>query len=72
MEHRLLITKIFQIAQFVPKASFRQFGDKVSDAGREGDQDPSKNVLADNMKLIGNCAHCKTVTNEEKRGGLRV
>ncbi|PIK33652.1 hypothetical protein BSL78_29538 [Apostichopus japonicus] len=54
------------MAQFIPKAVFCQFGDEVSEARREGDKDPAKSILADTMKLIGNSAYGKTVTNKEK------
>ncbi|KAI8484923.1 hypothetical protein Bbelb_373300 [Branchiostoma belcheri] len=49
------------------KACFRAFGDRVSDARREGDRDKSKKIIADTMKLIGNSAYGKTVTNKEKQ-----
>ncbi|PIK55307.1 hypothetical protein BSL78_07779 [Apostichopus japonicus] len=66
IEHGLIVTRIYQIAQFIPKAVFCQFGDEVSEARREGDKDPAKSILADTMKLIGNSAYGKTVTNKEK------
>ncbi|KAJ8030844.1 hypothetical protein HOLleu_27376 [Holothuria leucospilota] len=72
LEHGLVVTKIHQIAQFLRKAVFEQFGEEVSNARREGDKDPSKSIIADTMKLIGNSAYGKTVTNKERQLNVQV
>ncbi len=46
--------------------SFQQFSDEVSDARRAGDIDKAYELIAVNMKLFGNSAYGKTVTNKEK------
>ena len=66
LEHGLVITKVYEVCQWEPNTCFRNFGDSVSDARREGDQDPDKSIIADTMKLLGNSGYGKTVTNKEK------
>jgi len=61
----LKVTKVHQFIQFKPSACFKSFGDQVSDARRLGDVDPSKKLIGETMKLIGN-AYGKTVTNVAK------
>lgn len=51
---------------------FRGFGEAVSDARRAGDIDTSNAILADTMKLLGNSAHGKTVTNQEKHRNVKI
>ncbi|XP_066278985.1 uncharacterized protein [Branchiostoma lanceolatum] len=67
LEKGLVVSHIHQVLEYVPKACFRAFGDRVSDARRDGDKDKSKKIIADTMKLIGNSAYGKTVTNKEKQ-----
>ena len=38
----------------------------MSDARRQGDLDPSKAILADTFKLLGNSTYGKTITNIAK------
>ncbi|KAI8484950.1 hypothetical protein Bbelb_373570 [Branchiostoma belcheri] len=67
LEKGLIVSNIYQVLEYVPKACFRAFGDRVSDARRDGDRDKSKKIITDTMKLIGNSAYGKTVTNKEKQ-----
>ena len=38
----------------------------MSDARRAGDNDKAYELIAETMKLFGNCAYGKTITNKEK------
>ncbi|XP_078701249.1 uncharacterized protein LOC144927591 [Branchiostoma floridae x Branchiostoma belcheri] len=67
LNHGLQVTRIYQVMEYRPKPSFKSFGDAVSDARRKGDEDKSKKIIADTMKLIGNSGYGKTVTNKEKQ-----
>ncbi|KAI8516762.1 hypothetical protein Bbelb_053430 [Branchiostoma belcheri] len=67
LKHGLQVTRIYQVMEYRPKPSFKSFGDAVSDARRKGDEDKSKKIIADTMKLIGNSGYGKTVTNKEKQ-----
>ena len=42
--------------------------DRVSQARRDGDSAPDKAIIADTMKLLGNSAYGKTVTDQLKHG----
>ena len=50
------------VIEYEPSACFQKFGKLVSDARREGDQNPDKAILAETMKLIRNSSYGKTIT----------
>ncbi|XP_072043754.1 uncharacterized protein [Amphiura filiformis] len=72
LTHGLEVTHIYQVVEYLPKACFKAFGNAVSDARRAGDVDPSKAIIADTMKLIGNSAYGKTITNKECHMNVKV
>jgi hypothetical protein len=49
----LEITKIHQVIEYTPLACFKSFQERVTEARRKGDADPSTAIIADTMKLIG-------------------
>ena len=53
VDHDVEITKIHQIIEFMPKRSFKDFADRVSDDRRAGDRNPDLKVVAETSKLIG-------------------
>ena len=65
LQQGLKITKFHCAIKYTPEKSFQQFADEVSDARRAGDVDTSKELIAETMKLFGNSAYGKTVTNKE-------
>ena len=66
LEHGMKVTKVYQVIEYTPEPCFRPFGQAVSDARRAGDIDPSKAIIADTMKLVGNSSYGKTITNKER------
>jgi len=52
LEHGLVVTRVYQVVEYTPKACFKPFGEAVSDARRAGDRDPNKAIIADTMKLV--------------------
>ncbi|KAL9989107.1 hypothetical protein ACROYT_G003618 [Oculina patagonica] len=50
---------------------FEPFGNAVSDARRAGDVEPSKAIIADTMKLVGNSSYARTITNKERHREVR-
>ena len=52
LEHGLEVTKVHQVIEFTPEPYLKPFGDALSDARREGDEDPRKAIIADTMKLV--------------------
>jgi G:T-mismatch repair DNA endonuclease (very short patch repair protein) len=66
LEHGLVMTDVQEIVEYRPQACFRRFGDTVCEARRCGDADPSKTILADTFKLLGNSAYGKCITNLTK------
>lgn len=53
LNHGLVVTKLYQVIQYKPSKCFDQFGQAVMSARREGDCDPSKKIISDSCKLIG-------------------
>jgi hypothetical protein len=61
----LVVTNIYQVIEYTPVACFEKFGLKVSEARRNGDRDPEQSITSETMKLLGNAAYEKTLTNKE-------
>ncbi|KAJ8021643.1 hypothetical protein HOLleu_38905 [Holothuria leucospilota] len=72
LNHGLQVTRIYQVIEYSPESCFRVFGEAVSNARRAGDSDPSKAIIADTMKLIGNSSYGKTITNREKHTNVKL
>ena len=66
LQHGMVITEIYELIQYYPRAVFKEFGESVSNARRAGDADPNKKILADTSKLIGNSCYGKTIVNKDK------
>ena len=54
INHGLEVTEVYQVIEFSPQASFKEFREKVSEARRKGDVSPDHLLLGDTMKLLGN------------------
>ena len=66
LAHGLIVDRVYQVIEYHREACFRHFGESVSTARRAGDVDPDKGIIADTMKLLGNSAYGKTVTNIDR------
>lgn len=66
LDQGLIISKVYQIVQFKPVKCFETFGNSVSDARRAGDVDPTKTLLAETSKLVGNSCYGRMISNKEK------
>ena len=71
LAHGLVVDHVYQIIEYEPKPCFQNFGDSVSAARRAGDADPDKAIIADTMKLLGNSAYGKTVTNVDRHRDIK-
>ena len=65
LENGLKVTKIYQITHYEPQACFTSFETEVTEARRLGDVDPTKAVIGNAMKLLGNSSYGKTITRVE-------
>ena len=65
IEHCLEITKFHCAIKYDGHKCFEEFVNEVSDARRAGDVDKSMEIIAETMKLFGNSAYGKTITNKE-------
>ena len=71
LAHGLVVDRVYQIIEYEPKPCFRRFSESVSAARRAGDADPDKAIIADTMKLLGNSAYGKTVTNVDRHRNVK-
>ena len=66
IDHGLEVTEVYQVIEFSPQASFKEFREKVSEARRKGDVSPDHLLLGDTMKLLGNSAYGSMIMDQEK------
>ena len=71
LEHGLVVSRVCQVIEYDPQPCFRFFGEAVSAARRDGNADPNKAIIADTMKLLGNSAYGKTVTNKDMQRDMK-
>ena len=71
LAHGLVVDRVYQIIEYEPNPCFQRFGESVSAARRAGDSDPEKAIIADTMKLLGNSAYGKTVTNVDRHHDVK-
>ena len=69
--HGLVVDRVYQVVDYEPNPCFQRFGESVSAARRAGDSDPEKAIIADTMKLLGNSAYGKTVTNVDRHRDIK-
>ena len=72
LSHGLVVDHVYEVVEYSRRNCFRAFGESVSNARRAGDRDQSNSILADTMKLLGNSAYGKTVTNQERHRVVKV
>ena len=70
LEHGLIVTQVYQVVEYTPKACFQQFGNQVSQARQNGDADPDQAIIAYTMKLLGNSGYGKTITNKDNHRSI--
>ena len=63
---RVKVTNVYQVIEYSRMACFKSFVKQVTDARREGDNQPSLSVMALLMKLIGNAAFGGIIMNKQK------
>lgn len=71
LDHGMKVNKVHQVIEYDQAfPCFRPFVQNVSDARRLGDVDPSKSILAETMKLIGNSAYGSMIMNKMKHRNI--
>ena len=72
MANDLIVDHVYEVIEYRKNDCFRAFGEHVSDARRAGDSDSSNAIIADTMKLLGNSAYGKTITNQLKHLNVKI
>jgi G:T-mismatch repair DNA endonuclease (very short patch repair protein) len=70
IDNELEVTNIYRVVEYNPVACFKQFGDKVSEARRQGDIDEIYSITGETMKLLGNSAYGKCLSNKAKHADV--
>ena len=71
LAHGLVVDRVYQIVSYEPNPCFQRFGESVSAARRAGDADTDRAIIGDTMKLLGNSAYGKTVTNVDRHHDVK-
>jgi hypothetical protein len=66
LAHGLVITKTYSFIKAHGHRTFKNFEEQVSDARRQGDIDPSQQMIAEMMKLVGNSAFGRSGMDKSK------
>ena len=66
LNHKLVITHIYTIVEYIPNATFNSFMMQVTPARLDGDRDNDNALIAETKKLIGNSSYGKLITNKGK------
>jgi len=67
----LVVTKVYQVAEFARMRCFKNFVSEVTNARRAGDADKNLSIIADLNKLIGNSAYGSTIMNKLKHSKVK-
>ena len=65
LDHGLKVTRIYEVIEYCKKKCFAQFTKDVTEARRLGDIDPTQQVMAETMKLIGNSGYGSMIMDKE-------
>ena len=65
-KHRLVITHIYTIVEYIPNAAFSSFMTQIAQCHLEGDHNKDRVLIAEMSKLIGNSLYGRMITNKEK------
>ena len=71
LAHGLVVDRVYQVVSYEPNPCFQRFGESVSTARRAGDADTDRAIIGDTMKLLGNSAYGKTVTNVDRHRDVK-
>ncbi|KAJ8321637.1 hypothetical protein KUTeg_000108 [Tegillarca granosa] len=66
LDHRLQVTKVYQVVEYQQQRCFHQFVEEVSHARRKSDEDKDTAIIADMMKVIGNSAYGSMIMDKSK------
>ena len=71
LAHGLVVDRVYQVVSYKPNPCFQRFGESVSAARRAGDADTDRAIIGDTMKLLGNSAYGKAVTNVDRHRDVK-
>ena len=54
LDHGITITHIYEVIEFTPSKCFTEFTTTITNARREAEKDPNKQIIGQTFKIIGN------------------
>ena len=66
IQNGLVVSKVYEVVEYKFAACFSNFRDKICARRREGDTDPSKSVLSETAKVLGNAAYGSLLLDKTK------
>ena len=67
----LVVTKVYEVVEYRFEKCFEGFCDFISTARREGDRDPSKEILGETCKVLGNASYGSLLLDKTKHTDVR-
>ena len=67
----LHVNKVYQVIEYSPLACFTEFVRDVVEGRRAGDQDSTKALISDTMKLLGNAAYGSMLLDKAKHHTIK-
>lgn len=71
LQHGLEVKNIYQVIEYTPMKCFQSFVTNVTEARRQGDDDPKLSVIADTNKKIGNSAYGGLIMDKLKHRNVQ-
>ena len=65
LEHRLVVTQVYETVEHTPEVCFKHFGEFFSAACHLDDENPEHAIITSIQKLIGNSSYAKCTTNKD-------
>ena len=71
IDHGMKVTDVFEVIEFIPLKCFEKFADTVVEARRAASIDPTKSVIAQTWKSLGNSAFGSVIMNKTKHRDIK-
>ncbi|XP_069109836.1 LOW QUALITY PROTEIN: uncharacterized protein [Argopecten irradians] len=71
MEHGLIVSRVYTVVEYQPRACFKRFTEEISDARRAGDADPTLAIVAETCKLKGNASYGSMLMRKDRHSDVK-
>ena len=71
LEKGLEVTHVYEVVEYKFKRCFEGFCEFISDARRKGDRDPTKEILGETCKVLGNASYGSLLLDKTKHTNVK-